>query len=399
MSVLKIMPDLLTPTFVPDLGDTLNWNGGRVSSCTLDYFTTKGIVNPWSWRKAMSVAYRQGNVTNEELPALNYGLQIAQTTGTPIALYNLVKQAPFYGRGFHHKLPQGGQADPYRISDFCSYWPNAVAPLKVFLPNRVAWTNDVSALAYENWAIEHDTSLSKLLWEADGEPAQGMFNGASVPWEGLYPASGASGLDWRVGVLMVADGGNTVALTFSKIQLYDGNVNLVSLFQGKDVDVLPFMCNISRDVLPDNANFASINASQWSGIKCYAYPDGIIKIHFNEENDLTGQDQYSKASVAEFTANYHDEKRMSIAVRLTLIRFDNQLNTYAKSIDNAYIGVYDESGNRVTYDAMGTIWFSNNLDIYDHRSVFDGNFGENYTVRVYWDGLEQREIPIRLNVG
>lgn len=389
MSVLKVMPDLLTPTFVPDLGDTLNWNGGRVTSCTLDYFTTKGIVNPWSWRKAMSVANRQGNVTNDELPSFNYGLQIAQTTGTPIALYNLVKQAPYYGRGFHHKLPQGGQADPYRISDFCGYWPNAIAPLKVYIPSRFAYITEVSALENEQFNLAFNPSLYEMLGADDG------IIGANYNiWvDSLYPQSPSVGFTWRTGLLLKSD--DTEVVIFSTLRLKTGSDNLISLFAGKSVEVLPFMANMPTSTIPDDTLSVGITASQWSNVKCYAYPDGIFKVKFNPSSDNTDQDTYSKVRVAELSAEFHDRTRTSVFIRCMVLGFDPN---YRRDIENLYVGVFNADGERVAYHAVGNV----SLSYLEHRHfkvVLDGNFGENYTVRVYWDGLEQREIPIRLNVG
>ena len=151
MAVLEVLPDTYTPTFTVDIRDTLNANGAKVTDTLTSFFTLAANNNPWSKNKVMHIPYKQGVATDAEKKtagggessANRYGITLIGGYGTtPSVIYAIMRTTP---EGFTYKLPTGGEASPYRLSDFCGYYPAAAAPISSIFNNEVELTPPISA--------------------------------------------------------------------------------------------------------------------------------------------------------------------------------------------------------------------------------------------------------------
>lgn len=150
MAVLEVLPDTYTPTLAADIRDTLNANGGKVTDTLTSFFTLAGNHNPWSKNKIMHIPYKQGVATDAEKktagggePSVNrYGITLIGGYGTtPSIIYAVMRNAP---EGFTYKLPTGGEASPYRLADFCGYYPAAASPISSIFNDEVELTPPTS---------------------------------------------------------------------------------------------------------------------------------------------------------------------------------------------------------------------------------------------------------------
>lgn len=146
MAVLDKIPDLYYPTMMEDIRDTLNANGGEVTNNLASFFAPSAFNNPWSKDKAMHIPYKVGIATEEEKktagegePSANrYGITLVGGFGTtPSLIFQIMKKTP---EGFTYKLPTGGEASPYRLSDFCGYYPAAASPISSIFNDEVELT-------------------------------------------------------------------------------------------------------------------------------------------------------------------------------------------------------------------------------------------------------------------
>ena len=394
MAVKKVMPDLLDETFMPDLLDTLNANGGSVSGNLLSFFTAAAIANPWSARKGI-VSTQYPKLEYDDFEALRFGLELPSSIynkfyGNPLNLFNIVKN-DFEGLGYRHRLPRGQKTEPYRLSDFCTYWPNAVAPLKMVLPSRIAYTTEGDAVKETRFYLQSEYNWNEDMAELDGFGGVGYGINALA----LYPSSGGAGVDYRAGVLMVC--GNTVAICFGDLCLQDPNgTNLLSLFAGQQVEMMPLISNIPESVLPPQITKVGLSDINWDNVETYALGDGIIKVNVDDENARVLQDEYNKAAIVEFNAFCHDRSRHSVAVRLIL---KNRNSDYGADLENLYVAAFDENGNRIdaTMKAQGDVWLRPN-EIKQYRLVINSeSITEWSTIRLYWGGIEMRAEPIHYN--
>lgn len=396
MGVLKIMPKVLTETFIPDLTDTLNANGGRVSSHTLSYFKSTAMVDIFAARKPVIKAGDNDYLANEEFwsDPINNGFTFAKVQNkTPYDLYTMVAASPFNGLGVKYNRPMGTSNAPFRYSDFCEYWPNAVNPMKVMLPSRVAYETEKSALANIVFALRTQ-DFNGLVGTLDG--VDGYANRASLIGGSMYPESGGSAdLTWRAGVYMYADNASTSAVALYEMPLYDGTTDLCQLFRGKDVKMLPILTNISSSILPNKTIKVGMNASDWANTTIYALPDGISTVHFDDEGEGYGQDVYNKAYNVEFSARYYDDTKTSVFIKWVVVGTPDQY--WTGMVNTPYVGVYDQSGNMITRKAFATFDAGK---IYDNVAIYTAQLDnfyamDNCTARLYWDGFKMAEIPIQ----
>lgn len=150
MAVLDIIPDLYTRA--EDIRDTLKANGGQVTDTLTSFFTAAGNNNPWSKNKVMYIPYCIGVATEAEKktagigePSANrYGITLIGGYGTtPSDIYDDMRH--YASEGFIYKLPTGGESSPYRLADFCGYYPAAAAPISSIFNDEVELTPPTSA--------------------------------------------------------------------------------------------------------------------------------------------------------------------------------------------------------------------------------------------------------------
>lgn len=208
--VKDVLPSVYTTTMMEDIRDTLNANGGRVTDDLTSFFKAAANNNPWSKDKVMHIPNRVGVATSQEKktagsgePSVNrYGLTLVGGKGTtPNVIFALMHNdrgglslgAP---EGFTYKLPTGTEASPYRLSDFCGYYPAASAPIASIYSGEVILTPPVSAnLSGYDLSFFNRTNV-----DADKE----------ITFDDLYPPTDADGnsVSWKQ-CLYVVESGNT----------------------------------------------------------------------------------------------------------------------------------------------------------------------------------------------
>ena len=115
---------------LPELKETLQIHGGHVTNKLSSFFKTETNINKWAKFKPIAKnTLAQLDFASQK--ASNFGLVASTFTGT-VSGTSIVYSGI---TPWTHSLPQGGITSPYRLSDFCGYYPLAMPP--VYVPKEV----------------------------------------------------------------------------------------------------------------------------------------------------------------------------------------------------------------------------------------------------------------------
>lgn len=254
MAVLNEIPMQGNPTFVQDIIDTLNYNGGLVRH-PLGAFTMAANINMWAKYKPENNAALPA-LTDEMRRANKYGLTVRGNriamgltfgNNTPADVYNWIKNTNV---GVTYKMPTGGSSSPYRMNDFCGYYPNALPPLLNTFNDGDQWGTDDKPLG---GIVASDIDGTKQLTQSD------IYQSDTTLRRGMYVTDGSN------------DAYCTDVLPMSKS-------SWISRFAGsgdnyKTVTVMEFLTDVE-------ANFDSIGTKSlnWEEYKLFLLPRPIYTI-------------------------------------------------------------------------------------------------------------------------
>lgn len=166
MSVLSIIP--VTDIHEVDVRDTLNANGGNASDDWASLCGADGNANVWSKKKPVrlsAIACQDHTVGADNYYAqwwraynqlCGFNLDNARVSGWEAL------RGKFDGdmNGWVYERPIGGEASPYRITDFGGYYPAARPITHGFVAPSVVYRDDTTATAMMAMAIENEYSLT-----------------------------------------------------------------------------------------------------------------------------------------------------------------------------------------------------------------------------------------------
>lgn len=424
MSDIKVAPFLGTETSLPDLRDLMLRNGGRVTENLVSYFEPRAMISPWARRKPMIKANdtdilefepsTQANIEEiDEMRDLGYGISVPSVLSEPPSrLYTLVEQE-YNGFGYHYHRPRGGVESPYRISDFCGYWPNAIAPMKIILPSRIAYVGlygeegtEIDALRFTEFslaALDYNSSLAIK----DGLDIARWYHVPAGP--PIYPAVPDTVSGWRSGVYMLAQGGDSLtgyytieAVAFGRFSLLNDSAvdpnqtEFLAHFGGATVKMLPIMADMPYETIPDDYLKVGINENDWLGVTTYALPDGITEVEVDGEIGAV-QEMYSRVRIIDVFGQYYDSNKESVFVKFVVDGQPDYINLYGPptSITIALVSDYDASGD-ISNAPQQTFYGVDLSSIQVLTAQFDRDRTfTDYHIELWWDGKRQRSVKIR----
>lgn len=186
MSVLSKMPAVGQLMNAKDLEDTLNANGGTVTSDTSTFFSRTSNIDVWSERKPVVDTYnpQPSLMTTSEMAVQKndsgvvvsrYGLTFLGGAKEPKDYFTSVN---LLQKGYIYNLPKLGEENqPMRISDFHGYLPSAQLPLMTTFPDGYEF--EYLSYDYELNGIElADKTIEGQLYREDLYP--------NLPNRGVY---------------------------------------------------------------------------------------------------------------------------------------------------------------------------------------------------------------------
>lgn len=377
MAVLDRIPDLYYPTMLQDVIDTLRGNGGTIPDTNIDgknltpllgCFQAAANINIWSKRKPIYDS-RIGVLTTEEMAVRGggasdatkkYGLTIAGGKAwSPKFIYQAVKSL-MRGYGVAYTLPEGGQASPFRLSDFNGYYPAATAPITGVFVGDVELTPPSNNFSD---GIPINFYIKGLV--ADGE----------IAFEDLYATKDEDGnaLTWKGCLYVVDDNGGAESVLYDEILAQWQRMN-----KGKTFTAMQFISTTTQTNL-------SLEAVNWATSWQYALPLRLFKLTIKDTDTGDGgntgvqnnliidfntvkfqgitTDPYGMVygkftitkyggtgAVSNFTAGIYTDAACSLDKRVAFKAFDNQTINTSKSftarldnperISTLWFGVY-----------------------------------------------------------
>lgn len=270
MAVLDRIPNLYYTTLMVDLRDTLNANNGQVSDALATFFRATANINVWSRRKPIVdiTKAQQSILTTEEMAKQKgangvvlrrYGVEMLGGAYKPADVYLMVKSNN--DCGYIYPLPNSLQVgQPYRLSDFCGYYPAAQQPLE---------TTFADGYKFDYVEADYDLAGSELV-DSDNP------NDGQLYRKDIYPTEDVNGnaVGMRRGVYVRLTDGSydfTVVggLNFSSDRFVKG---ALSKLAGKSFEIFEFITNAP-------AGWSSFGVVDFvnSGYYCYALPMPISK--------------------------------------------------------------------------------------------------------------------------
>lgn len=342
MAVLTKIPAVNTITYMVDLRDTLNANDALVTDKLTTFFTKSANINMWSRRKPV-IAAKAGTLTDAEMASAGlsfglyntvakYGLTIVGGKGvTPKTLYQSVATI---GSGITYYLPQGGESQPLRLSDFNGYYPAAIQPLRGSLSGVVT----IDPLTGSN---TYDFQYFK---------ATSGTNSDSLSFDDIYESKDENGntITWRTGLVLVnksnADDVRIVMDTITK-SFTDSN-------KGKSFYALQFITS-----LPSGTTAPAVNSLMWADYWQYPIPDGSFELTIRNTSS-GGSTGIQSSILVSVTAGYpkfiglDDNPYSDVSMKFTLRVVGGNGN-----ISNFSVGLYKEASctNRVSYQSFSNI--------------------------------------------
>ena len=130
-----------------NIRDVLNAAGGSVTNEVITFFQTRANINKWAKYKPVRHT-KKFDLTDGEFQDARYGLNIPQAGNSNFG----------GNRIWTYELPAGGEYQPFRLSDFKSYYTDAVPPVTVSFPSNIYVNNDNSRVIY----IDIDSSAEGM---------------------------------------------------------------------------------------------------------------------------------------------------------------------------------------------------------------------------------------------
>ena len=399
MSYDKIVPR--DRIYWPDLVEFLNRNGAKVSGGdTISMFRKASMISPWSYWKPMVKSNDTDYIEEGEPQALEYGITVAKVENQPPAeLYKKVVEE-FFGLGFYYHKPKGSNAyptEPYRFADFQGYWPNAVPPMQISLPTRVAYTTDIDEAEYgmRFGLTLNDWNGAMALHDGLEYRPQDVYSVPSgLP---LWPSASSTTGDWRAGVYMRLAGGDSLEGYYTTEAVAFGGFTYKSVqsqFVGQVVEMLPIFANMPFDRYSDYDVKFGINPSDWEGVTTYAMPDGIAKVIFDSEQNPGPQAQYSKARVLDAWSAYYTDNKYDVFVKLVLM--EELYEDFNEPYTSVKISICNEYDTELDSKTFYPNWNEDNIQILTAQFYRDRTFTDCH-VEIWFEGKKHLTIPIREN--
>lgn len=342
MAVLTRIPDTFTTTYMVDLRDTLNANDALVTDNLTTFFTKSANINMWSRRKPV-IAAKAGTLTDAEMASAGvaytlynsvarYGLTIVGGKGvTPKSLYQAVTAI---GSGIAYYLPQGGESQPLRLSDFNGYYPAAVQPLFGSLSGVVT----IDPLTGSN---TYDFEYFKATAGASSD---------SLSFDDLYQSKDENGntITWRTGLVLVSKtDSDDVRVVMDSITKTFTDSN-----KGKSFYALQFITS-----LPSGATAPAINSLMWADYWQYPIPDGSFELTIRNTSS-GGSTGVQSSILVNVTTGYpkfvglESNPYSDVSMKFTLRVVGGNGN-----VSNFSVGLYKEAlcTNRISYKPFDPI--------------------------------------------
>lgn len=257
MAVLTRIPDVDTTTYMVDLYDTLNANGGTVTYNLGSFFTKAANINPWSRRKpivdtrnvqpiVMTTEDMAEQLNSSGVVASRYGVEIIGGAYKPEDVFNSIK---LLERGYYYALPKAGMANqPMRLSDFNGYYPSAEIPLQTTFAD-----------GYKFDYLQYDYPLNGIeLRDSDDS------NDGQLYRKDLYPSNVVN----RGIYVRLDDGSYDFAVVGSlKLKSEPFVRQALSKLAGKKFTIMEFLTNA-----PTTWSSFAVEDFVASGYFCYALP-------------------------------------------------------------------------------------------------------------------------------
>lgn len=144
---------------VQEIGSILNAAGGSVNiNQPLTFFTAAAKINKWARNKPENYN-KVTALSDRERKLNNFGLSVSISASTP---RNLLARAANGEDFYPYILPTGGEAHPYRLSDFLGYNTAAPAPYVIDVETNVTTQ---AYPTYVRFEVEENSGAEFLLRE------------------------------------------------------------------------------------------------------------------------------------------------------------------------------------------------------------------------------------------
>jgi hypothetical protein len=342
MAVLTKIPAVNNATVMTDIRDTLNANDGIATDNLVTFFTKAANLNMWSRRKPV-IANKTGTLTDAEMASAGlsfsfynsvakFGLTIVGGKGvTPKTLYQSVASI---GSGIVYYLPQGGESQPLRLSDFNGYYPAAIQPLRGSLSGVVTIDPLTGSSTYDFQYFKSTAGTSS----------------DSLSFDDLYQSKDENGntITWRTGLVLVnksnADDIRVVMDSITK-SFTDSN-------KGKSFYALQFITSLLSGTLDPAAD-----SQLWKDCWQYPMPDATFELVIRNTSS-GGSTGIQSSILVSVTAGYpkfiglDDNPYSDVSMKFTLRVVGGNGN-----VSNFSVGLYKEASctNRVSYQSFSNI--------------------------------------------
>lgn len=380
MSVLERIPALYYQTLAVDIRDTLRGNDGEVTDNHLSFFQPKAGINWASLRKPV-VNSKIGVLTNEEMATSGaeidsisgtyttkrYGLNIAGRN-SGITLQDLYVTVQKLGNGVVYYLPTGGEAEPYRLSDFNGYYPDAPQPLFGALQGEVV--------------LNSATEVSLDYFEATGSKE------GALTFNDLYESTDENGnkIEWRKGLVLLDTENLRYRFVLDKI-----TASFIQNNQEKTFNAVQFLTSLPYTTLIDTN---SVVNQEWKNHRIYAIPDGMFTLTINKIPESgggggnTGTTSAFRLSVGSEYPKFNGVGSGTTDIYKTvLIRFTLSFNSGVGNIDSLSVRLYTDKNhtNEIDSEQLGS--FTDFFGSKDFNVTLDNkNLTTNAWVGIWLDG-------------
>jgi hypothetical protein len=207
-----------------------------------------------------------------------YGLSIAGGLGvTPLALYNHVGK----NGAISYHLPEGGELSPYRLSDFCGYYPKASMPISG------AYQGTQKITQGEAVALDYFENIN----QSDG----------SMTFENLY----GSTTDWRKAAILIEENPENPLRPVRDVQIGEISSVFTGLYPNKTFTVVQFITTLPQG----KAVPALGNANGWKDYVQYAIPDGTFTLEIEKQEGGGGGGTVNPPSYGGFFVAFTEAPR------------------------------------------------------------------------------------------
>lgn len=358
------IPSLYTPTLATIIRDTLRDNDGEVTDNLLSFFRPDANINMWSLRKPYfnnkigvlenSEAQTAGKKIDgyEGSTTCRYGLSIAGGLGvTPLALYNHVGK----NGAISYHLPEGGEFSPYRLSDFCGYYPKASMPISG------AYQGTQKITQGEAVALDFLENIN----QSEG----------SMTFEDLY----VSTTGWRKAAILVEENPENPFRPVRDVQIGEISSGFTGAYPNKTFTVVQFITNYDGLLPPRPSD------NEWKNYTQYAIPNGTFTLEIEKQEGGGGGGTVNPPSYGGFFVAFTETPRFAgpDANPHRSIKVSFSITSAGESTINA-LSVYVYSDRNYTNEITRASLIEESFELYGTRtftSLID-NSGGNTTVWV-----------------